>query len=53
MNWLYKFYSFYMAAVVGISNGRGLRIEVHCKNQPNKSKLLLCKLLFYFLNGCI
>ena len=50
MNWLYKFYSFYMAAEVIISDGCGLRIEVHRKNQPNNSKLLLCKLLFYFNN---
>ena len=32
-----------MAAIVGIVSRRGLRIEVHHKNQPNKSKLLLYK----------
>ena len=48
MNWLYKFYSFYMAAVVVIGDGHGLIIEAHRKNQPNKCKLLLCALLFYF-----
>ena len=40
-NWLNKFYNFYMAAVVGIISGRGLRIEAHHRNQPNKSKLVL------------
>ena len=38
-----KFYSFYMAAVVVISDGCGLRVEVHRRNQPNKSKLSLYK----------
>ena len=31
-DWLNKFYSFYMAAVVIIGSGRGLRIEVHHGN---------------------
>ena len=34
-DWLNKDYSFIMAAVVIISGGRGLRIEVLCSNQPN------------------
>ena len=34
-----------MAAVVIIDDGHGLTIEVHRVNQPNKSKLLLYKLL--------
>ena len=42
-DWLNKGYSFYMAAVVIINSGCGLRIEVHCRNQPNKSKLSLYK----------
>ena len=37
-----------MAAVVFIGDGRGLLIEACCRNQPNKSKLLLYTLLFYF-----
>ena len=32
--WLNKFYNFYIAAVVSIASRRGLRIEVHNKNQP-------------------
>ena len=32
-DWLNMFYSFYMAAVVIIGSGRGLRIEAHCRNQ--------------------
>ena len=31
-DWLNKFYSFYMAAVVVIGSGHGLRIEVHHGN---------------------
>ena len=31
---LNKFYSFYMAAVVGIISKRGLRTETHHRNQP-------------------
>ena len=44
-DWLNKFYSFYMAAVVVIDDGRGLTVEACRINQPNKSKLLLYKLL--------
>ena len=32
-----------MAAIVGIVSRRGLRIEVHRRNQANKSKLVLYK----------
>ena len=32
-----------MAAIVGIVSRRGLRIEAHRRNQPNKSKLALYK----------
>ena len=32
-----------MAAIVGIVSRRGLRIEAHHRNQPNKSKLALYK----------
>ena len=45
-DWLNKFYSFYMAAVVVIGDGRGLRIEMCHRNQPNKSEVSLYKLLF-------
>ena len=34
-----------MAAVIGIASRRGLRIEAHHRNQPNKSKLVLYKVL--------
>ena len=42
-DWLNKIYSFYMAAVVIIDDGRGLTVEVCHINQPNKSKLSLYK----------
>ena len=32
-----------MAAIVGIVSRRGLRTEARRRNQPNKSKLALCK----------
>ena len=47
-NWLNKFYSFCMAALVGIASRYGLRIEVHGRNQPIKSKLALYKPLLHF-----
>ena len=40
-----------MATVVIIGDGHGLRIEARHKNQPNKRKLSLYKLLFSLLNG--
>ena len=36
-----KFYNFNMAVMVGIINKCDLIIEVHHRNQPNKSKLSL------------
>ena len=42
-DWLNKYYSFCMAAIVGIGGRRGLRIEVCGRNQINKSKLALYK----------
>ena len=44
---LNKLYSHYMAATVGIVSSymHGLTIKAHCRNQPNKSKLALYKLL--------
>ena len=42
-DWLNNFYSFYMAAIVGIVCRCGLTIEVRRRNQTNKSKLELCK----------
>ena len=42
-DWLNKFYTFYMVAVVGIDIRHGLIIKVHHRNLPNKSKLVLCK----------
>ena len=44
-DWLNKFYNFYMAAVFVFGNGRDLRIEACYRNQPNKSKLMMYKLL--------
>ena len=43
-----KFYSFYMAAVVSIVSRCDFRIKAYHRNQPNKSKLELCKLWIYF-----
>ena len=34
-----------MAAVIVVGDGYGLRIETHHRNQPNKSKISLYKLL--------
>ena len=42
-DWLNKFYSFYMAAIVGIVSRHGLTGEACHNNQPNESKLALCK----------
>ena len=47
-DWLNKFYSLYMTAIVGFVSRRGLWIEVRHKNQPNKSKLALYKRLLYW-----
>ena len=47
-NWLNKFYSFYMVAVVGIISRCDLSIEAHCKNQPIKYKPVLYNLLLSF-----
>ena len=40
-DWLNKFYSFYMAAVVIINSECCLRLKACCRNQPNKSKVVL------------
>ena len=37
-----------MVAIVSINSRRGLRIEAHHRNQPNKSKLALYKSLLHF-----
>ena len=42
--------SFYMAAVVIISSGSGLRIEAHRGNQPNKIELALYIVVIFTLN---
>ena len=42
-DWLNKFYSFYVAAVVSIVSMVGLSIDVHHENLPNKHKLALFK----------
>ena len=38
----------YVEAVVNITSRRGLIIDVHCINQLDKSKLVLCKTLIHF-----
>ena len=43
--WLSKLYICYMATVVHILNGCGLGIDTYHGNQPDKSKLALCKTL--------
>ena len=47
-DWLNKFYSCYVAAVVSIISRRGLSTDAHHKNQPNKCKLALYKLSIHF-----
>ena len=47
-DWLNKFISFYIAAVVGVISGYGLSIDTCCGNPPNGSKLALYKLLICF-----
>ena len=42
-DWLKKYYSFCMAAIVSIVSRHCLRIKARCRNQPNKSKLLMYK----------
>ena len=42
-DWLNKYYSFCMAAIVDIVSRCGLRIGARHRNQPNKSKLTLYK----------
>ena len=42
-DWLNKFYSFYIAAVVIIISRCGLRIKAHHRNQHYKTKLSLYK----------
>ena len=44
-DWLNKYYSFCMAGIVGIVSRHGFRIEACHRNQANKSKLVLYKLL--------
>ena len=45
---LNKLYNFHMATVVGTISRHGLWIEVSYRNQPNKTKLVLCKLLYIY-----
>ena len=46
-DWLHKFYSFYVAAIVGIISRCVISIDALCENQPNKHKLTLFKLLIH------
>ena len=45
-DWLSKFYNFYMVAVVDIISRHHLIIEAYHRNQLNKTKLAINKLLF-------
>ena len=45
-DWLNNFYSFYMMSVVINHSGHSLRIEALHRNQSNKIKLALYKMLF-------
>ena len=47
-DWLNKFYSFCMAAIVGFVSICVLRIDAHCENKPKKCKLALYKLSIHF-----
>ena len=47
-DWLNKFYSFYVIALVGIVSRRGLSIDTWCENQANKHKLALYKSSIHF-----
>ena len=38
-DWVHKFYSFCMVAVVDIINRRGLRVDICHRNQSGKSEL--------------
>ena len=49
-DWLNKVYGFYKAAAVSIISGHGVSIHMHCRNQPNKSKLSLYKSLLHCNN---
>ena len=46
-DWLNKFYSCYMAILVSIIDGHGLRIDMHHEKYPNKSMLALYKPLIH------
>ena len=50
-DWLVRFYSFYMTAIVVTGSGHSLRIEVCRRNQPISSKLELCESLLLVLNS--
>ena len=43
----------YMAAIVNVVSRCGLTIEVCCRDQPNNSKLVLCKPWIHFYNHLI
>ena len=47
-DWLNKLYMLYVAATVSIISRCGLTIDVHHRNQSNKSKLALCKPWIHF-----
>ena len=54
-DWLKKFYSFCMAAVVVIISRPNPSIDAHHRNQPSMSELMLYKVLIYLTvvyNSC-
>ena len=48
-DWLNRFYSFSMAAIVIIVSRCGLTVEAHHIKQPNTGKLALYKPLLHFI----
>ena len=51
-DWLNKYYSFCIAAIVGIVSRHRLKIEACHRNQPNKSKLACISHYFTLTVSC-
>ena len=52
LQYMKKFCYFYMEDVVSTFSWPGLRIEACSKNQPDKTKLALYKMLLHFMISC-
>ena len=52
-DWLNNFYTFYVAAVVGIASRYGLGVDINVQhdNQPNKHRITLYKLSIHFIKA--